>query len=566
MRTLAAAGRVVRDIVWLTVIQPVRDGHPRSAGWPVGLRPIVASLLALYGLLALAVVFAGALRRVDVLVVTLTGLTIPDVGTWLCLAGLVLSIAVLQTAALHLPWWVKLLSLPTTAGALAFFATAAAIDPMLLVSGLVSLSILVVLTVVRWRSEFAWWEFVVVTLAVAAAVFIPLVGTDLSRGLNRDWRGSAVEGGLISLESLALPALLVAGAALAQISVTASFAAVAAAVRELPRGWLTVAGLLMLGWAAVALADLPRDPDNAGTGWVASALALLLAAAMMFAVLAATGRPPAWSDLDEDPTPLNYLVAIGSSAAVMLILVPTAVREHSRRTGPQWLFDGLVAYTAAATSNLTQTLCLLATGVVGLAVTLPTARRGRPSAAMFLGCVAALAVFRLLRSFGYTVWADNTVPQMSGLLLVALLVTAAVLAIRRRLSPTRVTALASGILLCLVYPHRAILDDPISALLGFSGIGAVLFGLIWRVLTEGDLSRDGTPRWPVPSRVLLYCGSALLGVTTAAFVSLTRSSGSSLDVAIYAVGGDFLLGTPLFLTAGLGCLAIAVAPARRPAR
>ncbi|MFT3969987.1 MAG: hypothetical protein QM695_06845 [Micropruina sp.] len=565
MRTLVAAGRVVRDIVWLTVVQPVRDGRPRSAGWPVGLRPIVASVLAIYGLLALAVVFAGTLRRVDVLVVTSTGLTIPDIGAWLCIAGLVLSMAVLQTAALHLPWWVKLFSLLTTAVALAYFAIAGGSNPMLLVSSLLGLLFLVVFTVVRWRSEFAWWEFVLVTLAIAGAVFIPLFGTNTANGLNRDWRGFAVEGGLISLGNLALPALLVAGAALAQISVTASFAGVAAAIRELPRGWLMVAGLLMLGWAAVALADLPRDPDNAGPGWVASALALLLAAAVMFGVLATTGRPPAWSDLDEDSTRLNYLVAIGYSAAVMLNLIPTAAREVSRITGPEWLFDGLVAYTAAAASDLTQSLSLLATGVIGLAVALPPARRGRPWAAMFMGCVAALAVFRLLRSLGYTVWAGNTVPQMSGVLLVVLLVTAAMLASGRRLSLTRAAALSSGILLCLVYPHRAILDDPISALLGFSGIGAVLFGLIWRALTEGDLTHEGTPHWPIPSRVLLYCGSALLGVTSAAFVSLSRSSGGYFDAAIFAEGGDFLLGTPLFVTAVIGCLAIALAPTRHAA-
>ena len=119
----------------------------------------------------------------------------------------------------------------------------------------------------------------------------------------------------------------------------------------------------------------------------------------------------------------------------------------------------------------------------------------------------------------------------------------------------------AGLVLCLVYPHRAILDDPISALLGFSGIAAVLFGLIWRVLTEGDITQEGTPKWPVPARVLLFCASALFGVTSTAYTALSRGSGpASLDITVYAEGGDWLLGTPLFLTAVIGCLAIAVAP------
>ena len=71
-------------------------------------------------------------------------------------------------------------------------------------------------------------------------------------------------------------------------------------------------------------------------------------------------------------------------------------------------------------------------------------------------------------------------------------------------------ALACGLVLCLVYPHRAILDDPVSAALGFTGMGAVLFGLIWRLLTEGEITRGDSPRWPMPARVMLYCASALL--------------------------------------------------------
>ncbi len=143
------------------------------------------------------------------------------------------------------------------------------------------------------------------------------------------------------------------------------------------------------------------------------------------------------------------------------------------------------------------------------------------------------------------------------------LVAGAVLLITGRLTAVRVAAVASGILLCVLYPYREIPDDPISALLGFSGIGAVLFGLLWRILTEGAITHQGTPRWPVPARVLLYCASALLGVTSAAFVALTRSSGGVLDVALFADTGDYLLGTPLFLTAAIGCLAIALAPVRR---
>lgn len=113
-------------------------------------------------------------------------------------------------------------------------------------------------------------------------------------------------------------------------------------------------------------------------------------------------------------------------------------------------------------------------------------------------------------------------------------------------------------MLCLVYPHRAILDDPVSAALGFTGMGAVLFGLIWRLLTEGRDHPRRQPRWPMPARVMLYCASALLAVTSTAYVALTRQSGGDTDISIFTDVGDSLLGA-LFITAVLGCIGIAVA-------
>ncbi|MFT4294581.1 MAG: hypothetical protein QM582_04135 [Micropruina sp.] len=564
MRTLTAAVNVVRDVVWLTIVQPVREGRPRTAGWPVGLRPIMISALTLYALLALAVVFAGPLRNAETLIVTPLGRTIPDVGAWLCIAGVLLALVLLQTAALHLPWWVKLYSLASVSVIMAYFAIGGATDPLLAVWPLIGLLALVVLTVVRWQSEFAWWEFVFVAVALAGTLFVPLRGNAATRGLNMDWRGYSAEGALQTLSVLAVPSLLVAGAALAQIAVTASFAGVAAVTRELPRRPLQVTALLLLCGAVAELVRSFGDPENAAPGWIGSALALAAIAALHLIVMAAAGRAPAWSDLDEDSTPVNYLVALGTIAVLLFQPAASILREVARVTGAQWLFTSTDAFLSVTGSDLTMIATRLLVCLIGLCITVPLARRGRPWAAMFLSSLSVLSLFQLLRNRGFEDWASNTVPQMSGLLLIALLLAAAVQLIGRRLTAIRMAALASGILLCLIYPHRAILDDPISALLGFSGIGAVLFGLIWRILTEGDITHEGTRRWPVPARVLLFCASALLGVTSAAFVTLTRSSGDTLDVTVFADSGDYLLGTPLFLTAVVGCLAIAVAPARRP--
>ncbi|MFT3834354.1 MAG: hypothetical protein QM711_13695 [Micropruina sp.] len=562
MRTLSGLAAVLRDLVWLTIVQPVQEGRPRSAGWPTGLAAIVAASLTLYVAVGAAVVFAGPLRAADVLLITSQGFTLPDLGAWLCVAGALLSLALLQTAALHLPWWVKLISLMVTIAVLLSMSVTAISDPLSLLPGLVSVLVLLVITIARWRSAFAWWEFVVIALAIGVAFFAPVASSSSLRGFNVDIRGTLAEGALGFMGPLAVPAFLVAGAALAQIAVGASFAAVASSLRSLPKGALRGAGIILVAAAVAQLVAAVPDQESGTDGWIGSAACLVLAGSLIALVLGIAGRAPSWSDLDEDSTRLNYLIAI-TLVAQLLVSPPLLVlREIGRFAGPEWLFASTDGFLTLAGTDRALSISRLVIALAGLLLTLRLARRGRPWAAMFLSCLTALTAFNLLRSFGIQSWTDNDVDQMSMLLLALLLLTAGVTALTGRLTVLRSAALSSAIVLCLVFPHRSILDDPVSAALGFTGIGAVLFGLVLRLLTEGDITQEGTPKWPVPGRVLLYCANSLLAVTSAAYVALTRSSGSSQDIAVFADLGDFLLGTPLFLTAVIGCLAIALAPSR----
>ncbi len=562
MRTLSGVATVLRDLVWLTIVQPVREGRPRAAGWPAGLAAIVATSLTLYVAVGAAVVFAGPLRSADVLVITSQGFTLPDLGAWLCIAGAVLSLALLQTAALHLPWWVKLIALMVTVTVLLSITASLLSDPLGLLPGLLSILVLLAMVIARWRSAFAWWEFVVVTAAIGVAFFTPIATSSTLRGFNVDLRGTVAEGALGFMGSLAVPALLVAGAALAQIAVSASFAGVASSLRSLPRGALRGAGVVLVIAAAAQLVTAFAGQESGVQGWLGSAACLVLAGSLVAVVLGVARRPPSWTDLDEDSTRLNYLIAICVVGQLLVTPPLLVLREVGRFAGPEWLFAITDGFLTVASSDRALSISRLVVAVGGLLLSLRLARRGRPWAAMFLSCLTALTTFTLLRSFGVQSWTDNDVDQMSALLLAVLLATAGATALTGRLTVLRSAALGSAILLCLLFPHRSILDDPVSAALGFTGLGAVLFGLVWRLLTEGDITQEGTPKWPVPARVLLYCANSLLAVSSAAYVALSRSSGSSQDIAVFADLGDFLLGTPLFLTAAIGCLAIALAPSR----
>lgn len=557
MRTLTSFGRVLRDLIWLTVVAPVRDGRPQTKGWPVGLRPIVYATLTVYAILALAVIFAGPLRSQGTLVATATGTTIPEFGAVLALGSVVLAVALLITAALHLPWWVKVAAVLVTFNVVVVFAIPALRDALMTIPVIGGLLVVIGMLIGRTRASYAWWEFVVIALAMGVCLFMPAVGGGAAN-VDFDWRGTALEGALQTVLTAALPALFVAGAALAQIAVTASIVGVTASSRELSR-WplLAVTGLLLL-WATVTLVQGVRDPENVPEAWVGSAIQLGVIGALVYVLVRVAARPPSWDDLNTDSTRLNYLVALGCVGYLVITPLTAVLHEVARMAGLDWLYAVTDSFAFVTRQDWFASLVRVVVGSVGLAVALRPARRQRPWTAMFLAALTVLALADLARVTGLA-WLNDSVPQLAGILLLVLLATAAALGLGRRLDPPAATALACGVLLCLVYPHRAILDDPISAALGFSGIGAVLFGLIWRLLTEADITREGTPRWPVPSRVLLFCASALLGVSSTAFVALSRVSGTSVDISLFTDAGDALLGTPLFLTAVLGCLGIALA-------
>lgn len=561
MRSLSALARVLADIIRLTIVAPIRSGLPRTSTWPPGLRPILIVTLLVYAGLALMVIFATPLRQHTTLLMMSRGGLIPEPGAMLLIGTCIFALSLLLTAALHLAWWIKLLAFTMLATTVLYFLATAAGDVPAALLILASLITVVVMIISRWRRPYAWWEFVVIAVAVGIAVLAPAATSDSVRGLNFDWRGAALEATLQTMTSMALPALFVAGAALAQIAVTASFATVSSVVREVPRTMLWVLGALLVVAAIASLVAELRNPDRSPDGWLGATIVLSAIALFAFLATRIAGRPAAWSDLDEDSTTINYAVAVVATSLVLLGTTVYPLREAARVLSIDWLYMITDGYAFIARQDAAVSAVRALAGGVGFLLALPLARRGRPWAAIFLAGIFVLASFDLARTATQFTPASPTT-HLAGLLIVAVLLTGVVLWLAGRLGREGLAALACGLLLCVVYPHRAILDDPVSAALGFTGLGAVLFGLIWRLLTEGEITRGDTKSWPMPARVLLYCASALFAASSMSFVAMTRASGGDADIAIYADAGDHLLGTPLFLAAVLGCLGIALA--RRP--
>jgi hypothetical protein len=94
------------------------------------------------------------------------------------------------------------------------------------------LAALLVFVVVRWRGRFAYWEFAVIWLLVGAAMLIGILQARTIRRFGFHLTAQLPQQTALLLGNLALPAALVAGASVAEITVRATVAGT-----RVPRGW-----------------------------------------------------------------------------------------------------------------------------------------------------------------------------------------------------------------------------------------------------------------------------------------------------------------------------------------
>lgn len=97
---------------------------------------------------------------------------------------------------------------------------------------------------------------------------------------------------------------------------------------------------------------------------------LALIAALQVGVLAMAGRPPAWDDLDEDSTRVNYLLVVGSAAFVLIQPVPAVLREVGRSVGPEWLYTASDAYLSVTSSDSAFPIAQFVVGMIGLGISI----------------------------------------------------------------------------------------------------------------------------------------------------------------------------------------------------
>ncbi len=553
VRTEIAAA--VRDVLRITFVDPVRQGRPRPRDWPRGLPEVGAAAAVLFVLLGLVILFAAPLRQVGELASSpSTAATLPALTVPLLLTGVLFSFVLAGTAALRASWWLRLTLLLLGAAAVFFFTARLWIDPLLAVVPVTFYLALVVFTFVRARRPYAWWELVVVAGLLLGATMLPWLLPAGGLGGDMDLRTVALEGSLVSLQPLILPAMMVAGSAPAQIVVTG---AQAAASPPVGLGVFWTGFAVALAWLVVATALGAGTDDYTLSALVAALIALLAVTALVGFLLWRGDRraPPEPAHYPEVWGGWLYPLAVAMVAVTALTIPVTIVRALAAMLGLAGLAGVL---DTGMNLFLDNNPGVLGRGLLGLVVLVAAVRfagRSRMVEAVALGGFAVLVLLDAVGLVpGLQFLHDRSTAAMGLLASVVALVAAAVSAIRRRFGRDRAAGVLTVLLLAVLYPHRDLISDPLSTVLASTGAVVLVFGLAWRVFTEAEVTNQGSRRYPRSTRVLLFLANALFATTGVAFVALSRGLGTNADPTVWAELGDATLGDPLYvagLVAGL---------------
>jgi hypothetical protein len=133
---------------------------------------------------------------------------------------------------------------------------------------------------------------------------------------------------------------------------------------------------------------------------------------------------------------------------------------------------------------------------------------------------------------------------------------------RRTLTEARAERLIFLVLLSALLSHFDLIANPLAPLLGFAGIGFVVFGLVWGFMTGGGWTNGGSARFPRSSRVYLYLGYSLLSIALLNWFSVTHDVSELSSMQAAGQNGVTLLGYPLLFA--LFALVLAGAITNRP--
>jgi hypothetical protein len=542
------------------LIDPIEQGRLRDLEWPYGLRSIVLSGYLVFVTAGLLVIFSGLIREHSTLIVSGTSLGLPEHMVWPLVLLLSFGVASLMAAAQHGPWWLKVLGLLLT---LMVMGTWSLRSPSLVgwagwpvIAGCLMITMLV-LVILRWRRGFAWWEFAAMWILVGLGMTIGVAETRESKIYGADLNPLNLQQTAAVLGYLALPAAMLAGASVAEVTVRATVAATQNAQRLAKQGWPY---LILLGVICVRLVQCvwliaQRDPvvdDLASLLW---ACALVMAFAVVGLVLLRLSRhresSPVVSELGDELGRVGFVIA----ASLIVVTLPVQVFLSVLQVLASLEPGGAAArisfdITPLVTRIIDPSRVLV--GIVLIILAIRAARRAQASRALVLGGIGVMLV-ALARQL---LFGDRTPapinPDALNLVASAVVVVAvAILLLRRQLTPQRALAFAGILILSALFSYRDFISDPLGVVLGFSGAALVLFGLTWDLFTGSGWANRESRRFPRHTRVLLVLTNYVLSMTVLAYAALIRDGSTTIYFDPFAQFGDLIFGTGLLAAAAI---------------
>jgi hypothetical protein len=542
-----------------TLVDPIEQGRLRDLAWPYGLRAIVLVGYIVFVIAGLLVIFSGLIREHSTLIVSGTGLGLPEQLVWPLVLLLSFGVASLMAAAQHGPWWLKVLGLLFT---LMVMGTWSLRSPSLAgwagwpVIAACLMTAMLVLVIIRWRRGFVWWEFAAFWALIGLGMAVGVAETREARIYGSDLNPLNLQQTAAVLGYLALPAATLAGASVAEVTVRATAAATQNAQRFARQGWpyLILVAVLCIRLVQCVWLIAQRDPVVDGLTSLLWACALVSAFALVGLVLLRLSRRresnAVVSQLGDE------LGRVGFAIAAVLIAVTLPVQVFLSVQVLASLEPGGVAarmsfdVTPLVTRVVDPSRVLV--GIVLLILAVRAARRGQASRALLLGGIGVMLV-ALARQllFGDRTPAPINPDALNLVASAVVVVTLVILLLGRKLTPQRALALCGMLILSALFSYRDFISDPLGALLGFSGAALVLFGLTWDLFTGSGWANQESRRFPRPTRVLLVLTNYVLSMTVLAYAALIRDGSTTIYFDPFAQFGDLIFGTGLIAAAAV---------------
>ncbi len=546
----AQVWRAVRRAAEVTFVEPVDEGRPVPSSWPTGLPTVGWATLGLVVLLTAVAAFSGVLRTFSpFLSSTSTDRSMPTFVIPVFILVVVWTLGLAHCAMIRVAWYLKVPALIVSVSAMVQVGLFAVTEPAALALTVISYLAVVVLVLARRRRSYSWWEFPLITSLLAVSWSAPFLLSGSAQMLGVDLRLIQLESSIEAFSPLAMPALVAAGVAPAIVTMSA---AEAIASRAVPRLVAVLGAVGVVVWRLVTIVrTVLADPVEQGMGALLASAVLVALAGLAIALvwrlspMRVVTRP---ADLPELWTAWSFpmaLAMIGVAAVVTPLVVVYVLGSALHLPGSDAL-GGVIQWFNSGAGLWWRVV----PGVVFMVLAGVLARRGRSGeASMFIVVgVATLAapIGSLLPAQLLQARTPEGIAAVTSVVaVVAMVVTAAF----KELSRRRFVGLLTVLLVGGLYTYRDTLDDPVSALVGYAGLGTAIFGLVWQGLTGAGFTRTGTKRLPQETRVLAYLANTLFAFCIVAFVAASRSSAGTLSLVDLDATGDFALGTPLLLAA-----------------